>query len=217
MKIKKIISGICMWLFLWCAVSNCLRAENIDPAEAGSQYAWGENVGWLNAEPSGQDGPGLTVTSTEVTGYLWAENIGWISLSCQNTGTCAAVSYGVVNDGNGTLSGYAWGENVGWISLSCRNTMSCESVDYGVVIDSATGHFSGHAWGENIGWVTFDSISLFDYGIVTSWSGSGCLADIEPDGDVDGVDLADYADRYGLSGAVDLSQFALEFGTFCGF
>ena len=28
-------------------------AENIDPGGDESQYAWGENVGWLNAEPSG--------------------------------------------------------------------------------------------------------------------------------------------------------------------
>ncbi len=27
-------------------------AENIDPYEDGSQYAYGENVGWLNFEPS---------------------------------------------------------------------------------------------------------------------------------------------------------------------
>jgi len=26
-------------------------AENIDPNEDGSQYAYGENVGWVNFEP----------------------------------------------------------------------------------------------------------------------------------------------------------------------
>ena len=33
-------------------------AENIDPDNDGSQYAWGENVGWMNLEPGGDGGPG---------------------------------------------------------------------------------------------------------------------------------------------------------------
>ena len=49
--------------------------------------------------------------------YGWGENIGWISLSCENTSTCATVSYGVANDGSGNLSGFAWAENVGWIKF----------------------------------------------------------------------------------------------------
>ena len=49
-------------------------AENIDPDDDGSQYSYGENVGWLNWEPS--QGPGVTVGDYTVTGYLWAENIG---------------------------------------------------------------------------------------------------------------------------------------------
>ena len=28
------------------------------------QYAWGENVGWLNLEPLGRDGPGVVVGET---------------------------------------------------------------------------------------------------------------------------------------------------------
>ena len=31
---------------------NTASAENIDPYDDGSQYAYGENVGWLNFEPS---------------------------------------------------------------------------------------------------------------------------------------------------------------------
>ena len=150
-----------------------------------------------------------------VIGYAWTENIGWISFSCENTGSCADVNFGVINDGSGNLSGYAWSENAGWISFSCENTASCETVDYGVVIDAATGQFCGHAWGENIGWIAFDSASLFDAGIVTAWNGSGCLGDIEPDGDVDGVDLADYAQKYSSAGTIDLVQFAGEFGSIC--
>ena len=77
-----------------------------------------------------------------------AENTGWVSLSCQNTATCGATSYGVTNDGEGTLAGYGWAENVGWISFSCANTASCGTAAYGVVIDPFSGDFSGNAWAE---------------------------------------------------------------------
>ena len=56
------------------------RAENIDPDDNDSQYPYGENIGWLNAEPLGDSGPGVDVVDTELTGDVWAENIGWISL-----------------------------------------------------------------------------------------------------------------------------------------
>ena len=45
-------------------------AENIDPNNLGLKYAYGENVGWINFKPS--QGPGVTVTSSAVTGYVWA-------------------------------------------------------------------------------------------------------------------------------------------------
>jgi len=63
-------------------------AENIDPGGDGSKYAWAENIGWINAEPSGNGGPGVQVSDFEVTGYMWGENAGWISLSCRNGATC---------------------------------------------------------------------------------------------------------------------------------
>jgi hypothetical protein len=153
----------------WLLVGPAARAENIDPGEDGSQYAWGENVGWLNAEPTGNLGPGLEVGEFEVTGYLWGENLGWVSFSCQNGGTCGSVSYGVTNDG-GVLGGWAWSENAGWISLSCENTGSCATASYGVFIDTATGDFSGRAWAENLGWITFASTGSVPYKVKTLWT-----------------------------------------------
>jgi hypothetical protein len=136
-------------------------AENVDPQGDGSQYAWGENVGWINAEPAVSGTPiaqGVTVSGSGVTGYMYGENIGWINLSCQNNATCGSTgNYGVTNDGLGNLAGYAWGENVGWISFSCANNQStCATTgNYGVDIDPLTGEWSGAAWGENIGWINF--------------------------------------------------------------
>ena len=137
-------------------------AENIDPANDDSQRAYAENVGWINAEPSGNGGPGVQVDDFELTGYLWGENVGWISMSCKNTSSCATTSHGVVNDGNGVLSGYAWSENVGWVNFAPATA--------GVVIDATTGEFSGRAWGENIGWITFASTGANPYGTTTGWN-----------------------------------------------
>lgn len=141
--------------------------ENIDPQEDASQYAYGENVGWLNAEPGGNGGPGVTVTDTTVTGYMWGENIGWINLSPASYG-------GVANDGTGNLSGYAWGENVGWINFKPNLG--------GVTIDNQ-GNFDGWAWGENIGWIHFQNLSI-PYKVQTAWpvipTVGTCSIDIYP-------------------------------------
>lgn len=137
-------------------------AENIDPGGNGLRYAWGENVGWLNAEPSGNGGPGVQVSDFELTGSMWGENVGWISLSCTNRSTCGTASYGVVNNGHGVLSGYAWSENTGWINFG--------PADAGVVIDPGTGDFSGRAWGENVGWITFASTGVNPFKVTTGWN-----------------------------------------------
>ena len=137
-------------------------AENIDPASDGSQYAWAENLGWINAEPSGNGGPGVQVSDFEVTGYMWGENAGWISLSCKNGSTCGTTTYGVINNGHGVLSGYAWSENAGWINFAPATA--------GVFIDVATGDFSGRAWGENVGWITFASNGASPFKVRTGWN-----------------------------------------------
>lgn len=126
--------------------------ENIDPNDDDSQYAYGENVGWLNFEPSGNTGDGAEVVNSKVAGYIWAENIGWINLSPDSYG-------GVTNNGAGKLSGYAWGENVGWINFSPALG--------GVSIDTE-GYFDGWAWGENIGWIHLKNLSV-PYMVQTAW------------------------------------------------
>ncbi len=142
------------------AVVAVVSAETIDPNSDNSQFAYGENVGWINAEPLGNgNAAGTTVTGLKLTGYMYGENIGWINLNCTNNNTCATTgNYGVVNDGLGKLSGYAWGENVGWISFNCSNTpATCATTNnYGVTINRSTGDFSGYAYGENIGWISFN-------------------------------------------------------------
>lgn len=167
--------------FFWLILAPALvtgpgLAENVDPDSDGSQYAWGENVGWISAEQDvdgdGVPDLGVHVEDFKLTGWMWGENIGWISLSCLTTESCGNVIYRVLNDGGGTLTGQAWGENVGWISFSCTNTESCDVVEYGVTVDVSTGEFSGQAWAENVGWINFDfqDAAIRPFRIKSAWN-----------------------------------------------
>jgi hypothetical protein len=139
--------GSIFLITVFVLVPLCAFAGNIDP---NNNFAYGENVGWINFAPS--EGTGVTVTNSAVTGYAWGENIGWVNLSPGDGG--------VVNDTNGNLSGYAWSENVGWIYFNPTGG--------GVKIDPTTGVFSGMAWGENIGWINFAPNGV---PVKTSWRG----------------------------------------------
>jgi len=112
----------------------------------GDQYAWGENVGWINF---GTEYGEVTVTDNTITGYAWDAIYGWINLAPQNGG--------VLNDGAGNLSGQAWSQNGGWIDFD------------GVTIDGTSGRFSGLAEGDIYGRINFDCNHC---GVVTDWRSS---------------------------------------------
>ena len=173
-----------------CLFHSMGYTENVDPNNDNSQYAYSENVGWLNAEPSDDNGPGVEVACFELTGYIWAENIGWINLNPTSYG-------GVSNDGNGSLSGYAWGENVGWINFNPANG--------GVTID-ADGVFEGWAWGENVGWIHFQNLSI-PYKVQTAFG-------VDDDSDEDGID--DYQDNCLCTSNIDQEDSYPPDGNGCG-
>lgn len=147
-------------LFTTVSMVSLCAAENIDPYGTGAQYGWSENTGWMNFQPS--QGPGVQVEGGTLSGFVWGENIGWINLSCQTTGYCGTVNYGVVNDGAGNLSGFAWAENAGWLNFGPT---------YGGVTIDADGRLNGWAWGENIGWVRFNKSQ--------SWSVRACVVTLD--------------------------------------
>jgi len=196
METRKKRTKLAIFAMAISALATVASAENIDPYDNSSQYAYGENVGWLNFEPS--EGPGVTVSDANLIGYVWAENIGWINLWPENYG-------GVGNDGAGNLSGYAWGENVGWINFD--PVVSGDPTDYGVKIDG-NGNFSGWAWGENIGWINFHSADLYGYNVkackvnfedlanfVDDWleSDTGLPGDLSGNDEVNFVDYSIFA------------------------
>ena len=191
-------------LFIFLSASFAY-AENIDPNEDGSQYAYGENIGWVNFEPNiAEPNVGVTVTSEKLTGFIWAENIGWVNLDPNDDDP----NSGVKNDGTGLLTGFAWGENVGWMNFNPK--VPGDANHYGVIIDGE-GNFDGWAWGENIGWINFQPAELYGYNVkackvnfedlsnfVDDWlkSGPGLPGDLSDSNDVDFIDYGIFADYW---------------------
>lgn len=184
------------WLSVGLAGIIEPATENIDPYDDGSQYAYGENVGWLNFEPN--QGPGVTVADSNVLGFVWGENIGWINLSPTTYG-------GVLNDGTGLLSGYVWGQNVGWINFN--PIVPGDPNHYGVIIDR-NGDFFGWAWGENIGWISFKAATPVAYKVQTSWLTSCGVGFDDLDRMVEGWLSSDVPGDLDGSGTVDLGDYA---------
>ena len=55
---------------------------NHDGSGGLSGYAWGQNIGWLNFDTTGDGGSQVTVSPDGAfSGYAWAQNVGWISFS----------------------------------------------------------------------------------------------------------------------------------------
>ncbi len=165
------------------------------------RYAWGENIGWVNASSTHEM---ITVSEAGLTGYAWGENIGWIKFDYNGTAgatNTTATDWGVTND-QGALSGYAWGENIGWINFNTTHEQ--------VVIDLDNGRFSGYAWGENIGWINFNH-DLDSY--TMEYTGAPYVTTLPPTGigskaitargisERMGADITERGFKYGLTAA----------------
>ncbi|MBU1693569.1 MAG: hypothetical protein KKC51_06360 [Verrucomicrobia bacterium] len=159
-------------LFLFClVVSGPAWADStIDPAHP---YAYGANIGWLNARGDIANGAGLG--QSYCTGYVWSANCGWIVLGNGPTngwqyGNAAADDWGINHDGEGRLSGYAWGANIGWVTF--------EQVQGQPRVNLLTGNLSGYAWGANVGWIGLSNAQAF---------ARTTRLDAGPDSDADGI------------------------------
>jgi len=164
------------------------------------RYAWGENVGWVNASSTYER---IAVSDAGITGYAWGENIGWIKFDYDGVAGAAnttATDWGVTNDGAGNLAGYAWGENIGWLNFHPDSAQ--------VKIDRDTGDFTGYAWGENIGWINFEH-GLFNYvmrntdvpSVVTYPAGNVASKSVMARGNAwrRGTDITERGFKYGLT------------------
>jgi len=179
------------------AALSCLAATTIDPA---NKYAYGANIGWINAE--GDVAHGAVIGQAFCSGYMYGANVGWIHLGSgapvngmayQNN---SATDYGVNHDGLGSLSGYAYGANIGWINFEPTGNPT---------VDLLTGEFGGYAWGANVGWINLTTLATLSLaapdsdndGIADAWEyGHTNTLLVLPDGDSDGdgvPDLGEYA------------------------
>jgi len=153
------------------SASACIAASTIDPA---NKYAYGANVGWINAEGDSTNGAAIGFAFCE--GYMYGANVGWIHLGdgAPVNGIAyandSANDYGINHDGLGNLTGYAYGANIGWINF--EQTYGKPQVDL------LTGILSGFAWGANVGWISLSNAFAH---VRTQTLGTG------PDTDFDGI------------------------------
>ena len=163
---------IAMLMVLVCALAGAGWAAST--INNGNQYAYGANVGWVNAR--GDITNGAVIGEFVCSGYLYGANVGWISLgngaptNGVRYGNGAASDFGVNNDGLGNLSGYAYGANIGWINFE---------TNYGKPkVNLLTGNLDGYIWSANAGWISLSNAQAF---VKTDTMSAG------PDTDGDGI------------------------------
>ena len=183
---------------------------------AGKEFAWGENIGWLNWRDANGGVDGVLNCGAHLEGFIWTENAGWINtgngpLAGSMYTNADSSDFGVNILANGDLAGFAWAENFGWINFSTASAAP-DQARY----DSVAGRFRGYAWAENVGWINLDDsnhwvcailgningdaagVDTADLGILIGQFGmAGPGGDINCDGVVDTADLGILIGRFG--------------------
>lgn len=141
------------------AVAVAMAAAGVARADttinASDRYAYGANIGWINAR--GDITNGAVLGQFFCTGYVWSANCGWINLGNGPTNgwqysNASPSDWGVNHDGAGTLRGMAYGANIGWIAFETNGSPR---------VDLRTGNLSGSAWGANVGWIGLSNAFAF--------------------------------------------------------
>jgi len=215
-------STICTTLLASLVAGAMLTVSGIATADtnvtAGNEFAWGENIGWLNWRDANGGTDGVKHCSAHLRGWIWAENVGWINtgngpLSGNAYSNADASDFGVNVLPNGDLEGFAWGENIGWINFDTTSAAP-DHARY----DANAGRFRGYAWGENVGWINLDDgnhwvcaivgninadtagVDTADLGLLIAQFGTaGPFADVNCDGVVDTADLGILIGSFGKS------------------
>ncbi len=136
------------------------------PAAAQDQFAWGENIGWVNFNGQATGRGRVLASASTLSGFAWGENVGWINFgqslspnpppASQNGNAFGVNLLGSPGDATRQLEGYAWGENIGWINF---NTTALGVTFNGAAAGARlqNGVLRGFAWGENVGWINLDA------------------------------------------------------------
>lgn len=120
------------------------------------RFAYGANLGWLDARADGTNG--AVIGDYVCSGYIYSANVGWIHLGSglpangiryENN---SADDYGVNHDGFGHLRGFAYGANIGWIQFESEGAPG---------VDLKTGRLGGSIYSANCGWISLSNAVAF--------------------------------------------------------
>lgn len=92
----------------------------VDSVTGISGYVWGNELGWINMNPTGSGVRFNNATTGLLEGKAWSQVSGWINFAA--TGQQVTVS-----PSTGELAGWAWtgGPYGGWITFDCGNSATC--------------------------------------------------------------------------------------------
>jgi len=101
-----------------------------------SGYAWSENIGWIDFQPSGPYPTNPSYSAKREGNKL----TGWARILS-------------IKEANEIGNSGGW---KGWIKLGGT---AQDGSSYGVEVDPTTGKLSGYAWSDELGWISFDRAS----------------------------------------------------------
>jgi hypothetical protein len=148
----KLITVLLLSSFILVGPLVSVRASTT--IDTNNAYAYGANIGWVNAFADGTNG--AVLGQFYCTGYIYSANVGWISLGASNGpvngysySNIASNDWGVNNVGGGKLAGMAYGANIGWITFEQTYGMP--------TVNLLNGQLTGYAYGANIGWISLSN------------------------------------------------------------
>jgi hypothetical protein len=92
----------------------------VDDVSGLSGHVWGNELGWINLNPTGEGVTFANSTTGLLTGKAWSQVSGWVNFA--PTGQSVTI-----NPTTGEFSGWAWtgGPYGGWIKFDCSDGSTC--------------------------------------------------------------------------------------------
>lgn len=125
----------------------------IDDINGIDGVAWGNEIGWINLDPTGSEGLIIEPTTGIISGKAWSQVSGWINFSV--TGQSVKIN------NNGEFEGYAWtgGPYGGWLKFDCSFANACLKTDWRPISARTTSPGSGSPTGGSGGSTSQNNIS----------------------------------------------------------
>ncbi len=96
----------------------------VDDTNGIDGVAWGNEIGWINFDPTGAEEVTVNPSTGIISGKAWSQVSGWINFSV--TGQSVKIN------SSGEFEGYAWtgGPYGGWIKFDCSFAGACVKTDW---------------------------------------------------------------------------------------